>query len=194
MLGELLDAVGQDGDLNLGVAGVDRGVLTNWAVSSACASLETVIVSPFVLRRPRATRFGLGLGSRRWSEQPRSRYQQVGMLPQAARACASSPTQHEFHRAEALIGVHRSPNMRKPEQEYRICGSIRSAMSASKVMDMRARSHAVSPVDTSSAPGTLDAHNPHMRPPPGLKIRQHGVSAQHAGPKNRVDSQRATAA
>ena len=32
-------------------------------------------------------------------------------------------------------------------------------------MDMRARSHAASPVDTSSAPGTLDAHDPHMRPP-----------------------------
>lgn len=28
-----------------------------------------------------------------------------------------------------------------------------------------ARSHATSPVDTSSAPGTLDAHDPHMSPP-----------------------------
>ena len=44
-----------------------------------------------------------------------------------------------------------------PSRNAAVCGSIRSAMSASKVMDMRARSHAVSPVDTSSAPGTLDA-------------------------------------
>ena len=56
VLGQLLDALAQDGDLNLGVAGVDRGV-TELAVSSALRSLETVIVSPFVLRRPRATRF-----------------------------------------------------------------------------------------------------------------------------------------
>lgn len=56
VLGQLLDALGQDGDLNLGVTGIDRGV-PNWAVSSALRSLETVIVSPFVLRRPRATRF-----------------------------------------------------------------------------------------------------------------------------------------
>ena len=35
-----------------------------------------------------------------------------------------------------------------PSRNAAVCGSIRSAMSASKVMDMRARSHAVSPVDT----------------------------------------------
>ncbi len=40
VLGQLLDLrPGQDGDLNLGVAGVD-GVLPNWAVSSALRSLE----------------------------------------------------------------------------------------------------------------------------------------------------------
>ena len=52
-----------------------------------------------------------------------------------------------------------------PSKNAAVCGSIRSAMSASKVMDMRARSHATSPVDTNSAPGTLDAHEPHMSPP-----------------------------
>ena len=52
-----------------------------------------------------------------------------------------------------------------PNKKAAVWESTLSAMSASKVMDMRARSHATSPVDTSSAPGTLDAHDPHMRPP-----------------------------
>ena len=32
-------------------------------------------------------------------------------------------------------------------------------------MDIRARSHAASPTDTNSAPGTLEAHDPHKSPP-----------------------------
>ncbi len=52
-----------------------------------------------------------------------------------------------------------------PNKKAAVWGSTLSAMSASKVMDMRARSHATSPVDTNSAPGTLDAHDPHMSPP-----------------------------
>ena len=114
VLGQLLDALGQDGDLNLGVAGVDRGV-TELGSQLSLALFGNSHCFTFRFLSPAGDIIRLGLGSRRWSEHPRSRYQQVGMLPQAARACASSPTQHEFHRTEALIGVRRTPNMRKPQ-------------------------------------------------------------------------------
>lgn len=118
VLGQLLDALGQDGDLNLGVAGVDRGV-TELGSQLSLALFGNSHCFTFRFLVARGDTIRLGLGSRRWSEHPRSRYQQVGMLPQADRPCASSPTQHEFHRTEALVGVRRSPHMRKPEQERR---------------------------------------------------------------------------
>lgn len=116
VLGQLLDALGQDGDLNLGVTGIDRGV-TELGGQLRLALFGNSHCFTFRFASPAGDSIRLGLGSRRWSEHPRSRYQQVGMLPQAARARASSPTQHEFHRTEPLIGVRGGPNMRKPQQK-----------------------------------------------------------------------------
>lgn len=118
VLGQLLDALGQDGNLNLGVTGVDRGV-TELGSQLRLALFGNSHCFTFRFTSPAGDSIRLGLGSRRWSEQPRSRYQQVGMLPQAAYACASSPTQHEFHRTEPLIGMCCRPDMRKPEQKRR---------------------------------------------------------------------------
>ncbi len=112
-----LNALGQDGDLDLGVAGVDRGV-TELGGQLRLALFGNAS-SRLVSRRPRATLFA-STGKPPVDEHPRSRYQQVGMLPQAARTCASSPTQHEFHRTEPLIGMRGGPNMRKPQQKR--CG------------------------------------------------------------------------
>ena len=56
-----------------------------------------------------------------------------------------------------------------PNKNAAVCGSICSAIRASNVMDIRARSHATSPTDTYSAPGTLEAHEPHSSPPAGAE-------------------------
>ena len=87
VLGELLDALGQNGDLNLGVAGV-LGVLAELSGELRLALLGnrhdfTFLVTAAGMRSPMAS-IRPQLGSRRCSEDPRRGYQQVGMLPQVA--------------------------------------------------------------------------------------------------------------
>ena len=101
VLGQLLDALGQDGDLNLGVAGV-LGVLAELGGELRLALLGnrhdfTFLVAaagcgPMASIRPQ-------LGSRRWSGYPSGGYQQVGMLPQ------TSSTMPQSHNLPMLCSV-----------------------------------------------------------------------------------------
>ena len=71
VLGQLLDALGQDGDLNLGVAGVDRGV-TELGSQLRLALFGNSHCFTFRFLSPAGDIIRLGLGSRRWSEHPRT--------------------------------------------------------------------------------------------------------------------------
>ena len=183
MLGQLLDALGQDGDLNLGVAGVDRGV-TELGISSALRSLETVIVSPFVSCRPRATLFASdweAVGGA--SIQGRGTNRSVCYHKQTAHAHHHRPNMNSIARRRWSVCVA-AHTCESPSKNAAVCGSIRSTMSASKVMDMRraaTRLTGRNQLGTRNARRARTAHEPARL---GRKVRQHG-SPHSTQPKNR---------
>ena len=159
MLGQLLQCSRRDGDLEARVP-----------VSTGCYRIGRVQLPPalfgnshcftFRLRRHRATRFTSDW-ERRWaSNQGRGTNRSVCYHKRPAPAHHHRPNMNSIAR---LIGA--SQPKHGPSKKAAVCGSIARPKSASKVMDIGRAAMRPLTGRHQFGTGTLDAHDPHMRPP-----------------------------